>query len=1082
MSANSPADLQSAVLNGLQWRCIGPHRGGRVVAVAGHPTDPYTFYFGAVAGGVWKSNDGGTYWENISDGFFTTSAVGAIAVSQSDPNIIWVGTGETSIRGNVSHGDGVYKSTDGGKSWRNMGLKDTRHIGRVRIHPTNPDIVYIAALGHAWGPNEERGVFRTKDGGQSWEKVLYKSERAGSHDLSMDPSNPRLLYAAVWDAQRYPHALRSGGPDSGLWRSTDGGDSWQELTRKPGLPKGVLGKIGVTASPAKSGRVWAVVEALDGAVFRSDDYGETWERLAEDALLRTRAWYYMHIFADPTDAETVWILNYSNWKSIDGGKTFQEVPIPHGDNHDLWIDPRDTRRLIHGNDGGACVSYNGGVTWSSIFNQPTAQMYHVMADDRVPYYVYGSQQDNSAIGLPSMSLEGAVHEREWFAPGGGESGYISVKPDDPDVYVGGAIGSGAFNGRLTHFNKRTGQERNITVWPELAGMGTGAIDLKYRFQWTYPIFWSRHNPNELYVAGNRVFRSKDQGQSWEVLSEDLTRNDPEKLQPSGGPITKDNTGAEAYCTIFVLEESHQQPGLIWAGTDDGRVHISEDGGRHFQEITPPELRDRWALISIIDPSPHDANTAYMAATRYKHDDTAPYLFKTTDGGATWQKITNGIPDGEFTRTIRQDPVQPNLLFAGTETGIWVSFDDGQNWQRIGGNLPVTPIHDLIIKGDDLVVATHGRSFWILDDLGPLRQIAEGISDGTAQLFRPPTYERIQVGSGFGSNVGGDYADYQGSGTSVVAFKTKKLPNGETKRVYLNAGQNPPNGVAISYYLRDKPKDTITLTILDEAGKEIRTFSSKPAKDEGADQPPIGEGAEGTADPASAAPEDEDIEPSVPAEAGLNRFVWDLRFPGPTVVKGQKLDPWERGAGPRALPGRYQARLTAGGQTFTEPFEVLKDPREDVGASDADLKAQFDLLLELRDALSETNAAINKLRGVREQVESWEKRFKGQENGQPVLDAAKSLKDELTAIEEQLIDTTAGKSPLMAPAQLSEKLNALIGFVDSADYAPPQQARDVFAELSKQQAEASKRLDKALKEQVAAFNKAVQEAGVPAVGG
>lgn len=1049
--------LQADVLGGLTWRSIGPHRGGRVVAVSGVVGDPVTYYFGACAGGVWKSNDAGTTWFNVSDGFFNTAAVGALAVSVSDPNVIYVGTGETSIRGNVSHGDGVYKSTDAGKTWTNVGLKDTRHIGKIQIHPTNPDIVYVAALGHAWGRNDERGVYRSTDGGKTWEQVLFKSAGAGSHDISMDPNNPRIIYAAIWDAQRYPHMLRSGGEDSGLWRTRDGGDTWEDISRKPGLPKGLLGKIGVAASPAQSDRVWALIEAEDGALFRSDDGGDTWTRLAEDAYLRTRAWYYMHVTADPSDANTVWVQNYGLHKSIDGGKTFTTVPTAHGDDHALWIDPHNSDRMIEGNDGGAAVTFNGGFSWSSIFNQPTAQMYHVCADDDLPYRVYGSQQDNSAISVPTASVEGAIHERDWFEPGGGESGYIALKPDDPDQIVAGAIGSGAFNGRLIHYNRKTGAHRNITVWPDLAGMGSGAIDLKYRFQWTFPIFFSQHDPDALYVAGNRIFRSTNLGASWEVISGDLTRNDPEKLGPSGGPITRDNTGAEAYCTIFALVESPHQAGLFWAGTDDGLVHISEDGGRTWENITPAGLPE-WALISTIDLSVHDPGTAYLAATRYKHDDTTPYLYKTNDFGRTWTLITNGIPQDDFTRVLREDPNRKGLLYAGTETGVYISFDDGANWQRLGGNFPVVPVHDLILKNNDLVVATHGRSFWVLDDVTALHQLADADGSAGAVLFQSRPKVRMRVYEGYGNAPTSDYLNWRGAGTSVIAYRTITRPDGTTYDQYVNAGENPPAGIPISYWLKEKPSGGLTLTFKNADGSVIRSFKSKVESDD----------KDAKSDPG----------PHAPANAGLNRFVWDMRYPGAAVVEGQDLRPWEQPIGPLVVPGAYSVELTVGDATLSQPLTVLQDPR--ISATPADLQAQFDLLLRIRDALAETNGAVNKIRAIREQVEGWEKRFKGAEGGQAVLDAGKAVRDELAEIEDQLIDTHEN-SPLMFPSRLSEKINALSGFVDSSDDAPPQQAYDVLDELTAKLKVQTDRLQAAIDGPIAAFNAAVAAAGKQAVG-
>ena len=599
VDSSTSTSLAASFQNALEWRPIGPHRGGRVVAVAGDPSDPMTFYFGACAGGVWKTTDGGTYWQNVSDGSFNTSAVGAIAVADSDPNVVYAGMGESRIRGDVSHGDGVYRSTDGGKTWAHVGLEDTRHIARIRIHPQNSDLVYVAALGHAFGPNDQRGIFRSTNGGKSWDRVLHRSENAGAIDLSKDLSNPRILYAAIWEARRTPWSLTSGGPDSSLYKSTDGGDTWTELTNNLGLPKGLKGRIGVAVSPARPDRVWAIVEAEDGGPFRSDDGGATWERLDENRNLRSRPWYYMHIFADPQDAETVWVLNVQAWKSTDGGRTFTEVPTPHGDNHDLWLDPKNPQRMIEGNDGGACVSFNGGASWSTIYNQPTAQFYHVTTDTQFPYRVYGTQQDNTAISVPSRSNKGgSIPWTDCYAVGSSESGYIAVRPDNPNVVYSGAIGSApGGGGSLLRYDQGTGQARIITVWPEIYG-GWGAKDIKHRFQWTFPIVISPHDPDVLYVAGNRVFRSTDEGTSWEIISPDLTRNDIAKMEPSGGLITKDTTGAEHYGTIFSFVESPHRHGVFWVGSDDGLVHISQDGGNTWDNVTPKDLPE-WATISII---------------------------------------------------------------------------------------------------------------------------------------------------------------------------------------------------------------------------------------------------------------------------------------------------------------------------------------------------------------------------------------------------------------------------------------------------------------------------------------------------
>lgn len=1035
--------VREAVLSSLRYRMIGPHRGGRVVAVAGDVSDPMTFYFGACAGGVWKTTDGGQYWRNVSDGYFNTAAIGALAVSESDPNVIYAGTGETTIRGNVSHGDGIYRSTDAGRTWGNMGLRDTRHIGKILVHPDDPNLVYVAALGHAWGPNEERGVYRSRDGGKRWEKILYKSPRAGSHDVSFDRHNPRILYAAIWQAQRYPHALINGGPDSGLWRSFDEGDTWEEITRHPGLPEGILGKIGVVASPACPGRVWALVEAEDGAVFRSDDYGDTWNRLSEQSLLRTRPWYYMHITADPLDADTVWIQNYGLWKSIDAGSSFQKLSTPHGDEHALWIDPHNSQRLIEGNDGGACVSFNGGTSWSSIYNQPTAQIYHVTTDDAVPYRVYGSQQDNTAISLPSRSVDGAIYERDWFAPGGGESGYIAIKPDDPNLVVAsGPVGRRAYNDVMTLYDRRTGQKWNNTVWPELYGWGAGAESLKYRFQWTFPIHFSKHDPDVLWVCSNHVHRSTDLGASWEVISPDLTRNDPEKLRPSGGPITRDNTGAEVYCTVFTLAESPLQAGLIWAGTDDGLVHLTTDSGGTWLDVTPPDLPE-WALISIIEASPHDPATAYLAATRYKVDDVAPYLYKTHDFGQTWTKIVDGIPHGDFTRVIREDPNRRALLYAGTETGLYISFDDGQQWSRMSGNLPVVPIYDVTIKDVEMVVATHGRSFWILDDLTPFHQLQDGVNDADVVLFQPRPALRIRS---YGGDGGGDEftdgIDFGRADTSSISVDVRRRADGSIERRPLDAGENPPDGVEIQYVLRDKPVGDVTLSIVDADGVEIRRFSSSDG--------------------------------FVSTHVGANRILWNLRLTGAPDVVDPDLEHWDRPDGAMVLPGTYRVRLTVDGHELTESFEVVPDPR--VSTTRGDLQQQFELLGQILAALSTTNELLNELHIMRTQLDPWEARHGSETLGQGLS----AVRQELNDIRGELIDVNIWQSQLW-PSGLHEKLNALFESVDSADYAPPRQAREVFAKLRAELDHLEGRYEGDLAQRVRALNGVIQDAGLPSIG-
>jgi photosystem II stability/assembly factor-like uncharacterized protein len=1014
----------------LEWRGIGPYRGGRSVAVAGHPDQPHTYYFGATGGGVWKTEDGGLTWINISDGSYKTGSVGAIAVAESDPNVIYAGMGEACLRGNVSPGDGVYKSEDGGKTWNHVGLAETQTIGKVRIHPQNPDLVYVAALGHAFGPNPERGVFRSKDGGKSWDKILFKDDKTGAIDLVLDPNNPRVIYAAMWEAHRNPWSLSSGGPGSSLHKSTDGGDTWTDLTSNPGLPKGVKGKIGVAVSPAKPDRVWAIVEAEEGGVFRSDDGGKTWRRLNEDRRLRQRAWYYSHIYADPKDPETVYVLNVQFLKSVDGGKSFDRtISVPHGDNHDLWIDPHNPLRMINANDGGANVTYNGGLSWTDQ-DQATAQFYHVTVDNQFPYHVYGAQQDNSTVGMASRTTGLGIDRPDWYPVGGCESGYIAVRPDDPNI-----VFAGCYGGVLTRYDKRTKQAQTISVWPENP-IGAGAADLKYRFQWTYPIVISPHDPNVLYAAGNHVFKSTDEGLSWQVISPDLTRNDKSKQGPSGGPITKDNTSVEYYNTIFALAESPLQPGLLWAGSDDGRIQISRNGGTSWEEVTPKDLPE-WALISIIEASPHDPATAYVAATRYKLDDFKPYLYTTNNYGKTWKKITTGIPDDEYTRVVREDPHRKGLLYAGTEKGVHVSFDDGEHWQSLQLNLPAVPIHDLVVhlREKDLVVATHGRSFWILDDLTPLHEITDDTAKADVHLFK--------VGH-----------TYRMGGASV-------------SRPGLSLGKNPPSGTVIYYYFKEKPNDEVKLDILDESGALITSFTTQ-AK---AEEQPADETSEffgGDRRPAK-----------VPAEAGMNRFVWDWRYPDAKTVPGALL--WAGSTrGPRAGPGQYQVRLSVGGKTLTQPFEIQKDPR--IKTTPAEFKEQFDLLMKIRDKVSEAHEAVNTIREVQKQVDDLTNRLKDHPGAKTVAEAAKTLTEKLTAIEQEIIQTKikSSQDALNYPIKLNNKLAALASAVASADAKPTKQSYDVFNELSGKLDEQLTKLKEVLGKVLPEFNRKVKAEDIPAV--
>ena len=1045
--------LDSKAFQSLEWRQVGPHRAGRVVAVAGHPTEYGTFYFGACAGGVWKTTNAGSHWENITDGYFNTSAVGALAVSNSDPNVIYAGTGETAIRSNISHGDGVYKSTDGGRTWTNVGLKETRHIGEIQIHPANPDVAVVAALGHAWGQNEDRGVYRTLDGGKTWEKVLYKSDKAGAIDISMDPNNPRIIFATFWQGQRMAHGATSGGEDSGLWRSMDGGDTWEDLTRKSGLPDGIWGKSGVAVSGAKAGRVWAQIEAENAGVFRTDDYGDTWTQVNDDLDLGRRPWYYMHIYADPQDPDTVYICNLSFHKSVDGGKTFKQIPTPHGDNHDLWIDPKNPQRMIEGNDGGACVSLDGGKSWSTILNQPTAQFYHVEADDHFPYRIYGSQQDNFAMRLPMADAEGAISWKNYYEPGGGESGYMRIQPEPPHKVFGGGIGTGLGHGRLINWDPEEDQRRNVTPWPEVHGMGAGAIHLKYRFQWTFPLEFSPHDPKTMYVASQYVHRSTDLGHSYEVISPDLTRNDPDKLQSSGGPLTADNSGAEIYCTIFAFLESPHEKGVFWAGSDDGLVHISRDGGDNWKNVTPGDLPE-WSMISMIEASPHDPATVYVVATMYKHNDWRPFIYKTNDYGESWTKITNGIPEDDFTRVVREDPDRRGLLFAGTELGVYVSFDDGANWQWLDTNLPIVPIYDLIVKNGDLVAATHGRAFWILDDISPLRQIRDDLTSKSPHLFTPrDSYKYRFYGRAFGASDDPEDLNFMMNGPVTISYRLEKDDAGQDRRIFLDAGNNPPDGVIVHYYLADQPEDEVTIAFLDADGNEINSYSSKS----------------------------EDA-PWAPAKAGANRFVWNLRGKGATPLesdgaKDRRIQRAEEQVPPRVTPGAYQVRLTVGDQTMTESFKILRDPR--LKASDADLKAQFEMKTGIRDLVSSTNEAINQIRSVRGQVEEWAKRADAGDDPEGVRTAAEELKEKLTSVEGELTQADAGAAQ-PGEAKIREKLLSLTTMIDESDARPTQGAEEVYKLLGEQLDAQRARLSQIVSEDVKAFTDRVSSANVPPV--
>ena len=984
--------LDEKALKGMKWRQIGPFRGGRALAVTGVTGDPDTYYFGAVAGGVWKTQNGGLTWTPMTDKTGIMS-IGAISAAPSDPNVIYAGTGESCIRGNISYGDGMYKSVDGGKTWEHIGLEDSQHIAKIVVHPQNPDIVYVAALGHAYGPNETRGVFRSNDGGKSWKKVLFKDNKTGAIDLVFDPNNPHILFAALWEAQRTPWSMISGGPGSGLYRSGDDGATWKRLEAH-GLPSGVLGRIGVSVSGADGNRVYAIIEAEKGGIYRSEDGGESWHLINPDHRYTQRAWYFHHIFADPKSADTVYVLNTGVSRSTDGGKSFETIRAPHGDNHGLWIDATHPQWMILSNDGGATVSHDGGKSWTLENNQPTAQFYHVAADNATPYKLYGAQQDNSTVAIASRSDSFAIDRPDWYPVGGGESGFVVPDPRNPSV-----VYAGSYDGLITRFDKSNGQEQDISSWP-LNPMGAGAAELKHRFQWTAPILISPNDPNTVYHGGEAVFKTTDGGMSWTAISGDLTRNDKSKQQSSGGPLTQDNTSVEYYDVVFALAESPVEKGVIWAGTDDGLVHVTRDGGQHWANVTSKEFGE-WSLVSLIDASPHAAGTAYVAIDRHKLDDYKPYAFKTTDYGKSWTKITSGLPENSYVHAVKEDPKRKGLLFAGTENGIYVSFDDGGHWQSLKLNLPTTPIHDLTVKNDDLIVATHGRAFWILDDISPLRQMNATMASVEAHLYQPATAIR-----------------YRGPGFSLPAT--------------LPVGANPPSGVIIDYFLKSVTKDAAELEILDAKGKVVKTFSSKKAAE-------------------AASPEEEEFElarsgDKLPAEEGLNRFVWDMRGEAPARVPGTVN--WAgRPLGPLVAPGTYQIKLMVGGKSLTASAEIQKDPR--VNVSQADLEKQYELATRIRDRVSAGHETVNQMRSVRDQLDGLKKRLAADSGAKAVLDSADSLRKKINGVEEKIIQpkSKSGEDPLNYPIQVTNQLMALQEVVESADTAPTAQSYVVFDELN-----------------------------------
>jgi photosystem II stability/assembly factor-like uncharacterized protein len=1039
-------------LSQIRYRCIGPTRGGRVVAVAADPKQQAVFYFGAVAGGVWKSDDAGQYWENISDGFLTNGSIGALAVAPSDGNVIYAGTGESTIRIDVTHGDGVYKSTDAGVTWRHIGLPESRHIGEIRVHPDNPDVVYVAALGHSSKDNPERGLYRSKDGGETWELVLHVSERAGAVDVSLDPNNPRIIFATMWQTRRTFWSIDSGGPDCGLWRSRDGGDTWENISTRPGMPTGTLGKIGVAVSPARSGRAFAMVEAegRSRGLYRSDDFGDTWEHVCAKPDLCWRPWYYQHVIAHPTDADEVFVMNMKAWRSIDGGKTFEELHTPHGDNHALWIDPTNPERMIGCDDGGAWVSFNAGRSWSTIYNQPTAQFYHVATDDQFPYMVYGSQQDNSSIAVPSQTNLGAINWGDCYSPGTAESGYVAPKPGDSNIVYVGAIGSSPGGGEaLQRYDHTTKQIQLINVWPEPYHDGATA---EVRFQWTYPIVFSPHDTNVLYTAGNKVFRTTDEGHSWQTISPDLTYADPDTLGVSG-PLTMDTAGAEMYATIFSLMVSAHQQGVLMTGSDDGLLHVSRDDGGEWANVTPPDL-PKFSQVTMLAESPHTPGTVYMTAARHKTGDYSPYVYKTTDLGTTWTRIDAGLPAGEFCRVIREDPNRKGLLYVGTELGIHVSFDDGANWQSLQCNLPVTPIYDFVVKDTDLVVATHGRSFWILDDLTQLHQMHDDLFAAKQHLLKPRDVVRTppHITASWGGTPGGK--NYHVTSGQNATFYVEELETGHIRKRVIDAGEDLERGVRFTYFLDEAAVGQVSLTISDGDGKEVETFSSTIPADKNDRKGLL----------------------FITAAAGMNSFQWPMTYPN--GVKMVDTEFHTRPGGPLAKPGTYQATLTVGEWSKSQSFQLLKDPR--IATSDADFAEQFDFLIQIRDKLSQIATGVNTIRSLKRQLGDWGTRLADNES---MAAAIPSLTAQLDGIENELVqpEFTSDGDTLNYREKLFEKLSGLPPVVSSADARPTTQSYAVYKKLAGQADEQLSALTALIEGDLAQLNDQLAALGVSIIG-
>ena len=1010
----APDNEDSILLSKTKYRLVGPFRGGRSGTVCGDYNDKNTFYFGATGGGVWKTQDGGSNWQNISDKFFGGS-IGCVAVAPSNSSIIYVGEGESTLRNNVSEGHGMWRSDDGGRNWKHIGLDDSRHIMRIVIHPTNPDIVWVAALGHLFGPSDERGIYKTIDGGKTWKRVLYSDDTSGGAELVMEPGNPAVLYAATWTVKRTPYSLESGGKGSALWKSTDGGETWKKLNDKKGFPGNtILGNIGIAVSPANPERVFALVESSKGGLYRSDDGGETWNLESTDANIRQRAWYFSKIYCDPKNADKVYGLNVNMYSSSDGGKTFKQINTSHSDHHDLWIDPKNGKRMIVAHDGGAQISFDGGNNWSTCYNQPTAQFYRVSTDNNFPYRLLAAQQDNSTVRILSRSQNDRIDQSDWSSTAGFESGYVVADPLNPDIVYGGNYG-----GYISRFDHKIGENRSVSVWP-VYDLGNGADVSKYRFQWNFPIFFSPNNPKKLYAAGNILFATENEGATWTALSGDLTTNDKSKQKSSGGPITQDNTGAEVYCTIFTAMESPLEKDLLWTGSDDGLINVSKDGGTHWDNVTPPQA-GKWMMWNCVEADPFKKGTAYFVGTKYKMDDYTPYIFVTGDYGKTWKKITNGIAPTHFARCLRADKKRPGLLYCGTEYGMYISYDYGENWKPFQLNLPMVPITDLTLKNNDLIVATQGRSFYILDDLGVVQNIDKNVTKNDLYIFPVDTAYRI---------------------------------NGSQNLNVKNAGINPPNGVVVNYYLKDvKDSSLVKIFVLDNHKKVIGTFSTKPSGDTG----------------------------KIEVSKGMNQFVWNMQYAPAEKVDGMVL--WNGYVGgPKAIPGNYFIRIINYDKKDSLEAEATINANPNFKETQQEYEEQFNFLITVRDKFSEIQKAIKNIREIRKQINDFMS-LQGKDTLGEIKTMADSITKRMTSIEEALYQTKAKSEEdvLNYHIRLNDQIGGLYNYAASGNYPPTRQVKEAYSFLSAKADVELNKLKTIMDVDVPKFNALIREKQLPVIG-